>query len=885
MIVLNRWSAGRAMRRQLVCACVAIGIVCGIAIPVATSVAAGAANRQERRTDRSSKDLSQWERMDYGPFLCATIQGQLTKDNWCNKGMAIHLGDADHPAAVLFDTATLRYACGWTGEFLKLDGVAFTGAHGPNPSVKGAVVFATTNNPGWAKGGSDWTDPRQLSECFEFPDEKAKREAAGQPPKPGEKVGSMPRDWAHYKAVYLNGDKTILSYSIGDADVLDLPQAKTAGGTTIFSRTLNVGPSKQPMAMVVAEMPENPVQVAADGKSATLKDSPKVGQSTIVMLDGDAPAKLTGEKGRVILAIAPHNGPVKLRVAIGAGDKADVALVKPGGEITDMSALTKGGPARWGDPITTTIHKGDDAAYIARRVKDIADSAQREIASAQQNLDKAQTPDDKRKARERMKQATRDAEKKKLEAEGLKSPGAYVVDVVDVPFDNPYHSWMRTSALDFFSDGRCAISTWNGDVWIVSFDAQMTQAKWKRFATGLFQPLGLRIVNDTLYVQGRDQITILRDLNGDGEADFYENFNNDVQVTSSFHEFSHDLQVDPEGNFYFAKCGPVRPGGKGWQQISRDNGCVIRISKDGKRCEPFAAGLRAPNGMGAGPNGEITVADNEGTWTPTDRLNLVHKGDFLGVVDLCHSEDKPTSYGNPICWLPHNGNPDYGVIDNSNGAQCWVTDDRFGPFKGTMLYLSYGTCSMFHISYEQVGDKVQGGAVKFPLGFDSGSMRLRINPKDGQPWITGLKGWQTAANLDGMLARVRYTGKPVVMPLEWHVKKGGIAITFTNPLDKTSAADAQNWYVEQWNYHWTQDYGSAEWSVKEPQSKGHDPVDIKAVNVSPDGKTVFLELAEVVPVMQMRIKYDLKAADGTAVKNNIFTTINVVPEERVASQR
>jgi hypothetical protein len=217
------------------------------------------------------------------------------------------------------------------------------------------------------------------------------------------------------------------------------------------------------------------------------------------------------------------------------------------------------------------------------------------------------------------------------------------------------------------------------------------------------------------------------------------------------------------------------------------------------------------------------------------------------------------------------------VIDNSNGAQAWVTDDRFGPFKDTMLYLSYGTCSIFHVSYERVGDKVQGGVVKFPLGFDSGSMRMRMSPTDGQPWVSGLKGWQTSANLDGMLARVRYTGKPVVMPLEWHVKPKGISITFTNALDKASVADTENWLVEQWNYHWTHNYGSAEYSVKEPKKTGHDQVDVKAATLSADGRTVFLELDEVVPVMQMRIKMDVKGADGAAVKTNIFTTINAVP--------
>ena len=47
---------------------------------------------------------------------------------------------------------------------------------------------------------------------------------------------------------------------------------------------------------------------------------------------------------------------------------------------------------------------------------------------------------------------------------------------------------------------------------------------------------------------GRDQITRLHDLNGDGEADFYENFNNDcVRSTDNFHEFALDLQTDARG--------------------------------------------------------------------------------------------------------------------------------------------------------------------------------------------------------------------------------------------------------------------------------------------------------------------------------------------------
>ena len=67
----------------------------------------------------------------------------------------------------------------------------------------------------------------------------------------------------------------------------------------------------------------------------------------------------------------------------------------------------------------------------------------------------------------------------------------------------------------------------------------------------------MKIVGNDIYVLGRDQITIPRDLNNDGEADFYENFNNDISVTPNFHEFVFDLQQAPDGGFFFTKGAPL----------------------------------------------------------------------------------------------------------------------------------------------------------------------------------------------------------------------------------------------------------------------------------------------------------------------------------------
>src|SRR3954453_24210861 len=88
--------------------------------------------------------------------------------------------------------------------------------------------------------------------------------------------------------------------------------------------------------------------------------------------------------------------------------------------------------------------------------------------------------------------------------------GPLVIDTLTVPYDNPWKALMFTSGHDFFENGDAAVCTVHGDVWTVSgIDRDLRNLKWRRFATGLFQPLGLKIVRNQVYVLGRDAITIL----------------------------------------------------------------------------------------------------------------------------------------------------------------------------------------------------------------------------------------------------------------------------------------------------------------------------------------------------------------------------------------
>jgi hypothetical protein len=433
---------------------------------------------------------------------------------------------------------------------------------------------------------------------------------------------------------------------------------------------------------------------------------------------------------------------------------------------------------------------------------------------------------------------------------GKDTGGQFVVDTFPLPYENPWNALFFVTGVDFLPDGRIAICTAHGDVWTCKQSG--TMLTWKRFATGLYQPLGLKVVDGKIIVLERGQLTRLHDLNDDGEADFYENLNNDWHTGGGEHSYDTCLETDPQGNFYFFKTG---------DDHTPTGGCLLRVSKDGSKMDVFATGFRHPIGLAVSPEGKISGADQEGNWMPATRLDFYKQVGFYGDMRTHHRPVPPKIYDEPYLWLPKEA-------DNSAGGQVWVPKGQWGALGGHMLHLSYGRCKAYAILPD--GDRFQGAAVDLGLTFLSGSARARFQGND--LYVVGLRGWQTAAKKDGCLQRVRYTGKPFPFPVGYHVEPDGVTLTFDHPLDPKSV-EASHFKVSRWNYHWSADYGSKHWSVAEPNKVGADPVPVTAVKPNTDGKSVTLKFADMRLAMQTKIEYDVKAADGSPQKGAVYTTI------------
>ncbi|RME93247.1 MAG: hypothetical protein D6766_08540, partial [Verrucomicrobia bacterium] len=442
------------------------------------------------------------------------------------------------------------------------------------------------------------------------------------------------------------------------------------------------------------------------------------------------------------------------------------------------------------------------------------------------------------------------------------SDGPYAVDKITAPEDNPWHSWIRFGGVDFFSDlRRAALCTWSGDVWVVEgIDGNLDRLSWQRIATGLFQPLGLKIVDDQIYVLGRDQITRLHDLNGDGEADFYENFNNDCMVSEHFHEFATDLKTDAEGNFWYIKCACHAIKAK-----HPHHGTVLKLPPDGSRLEVVARGLRAVNGLGIGPHGEILCIDNQGHWMPANRINWVEPGGWYGNQNAWNPDNRQT-YDEPLCWI-HN------FVDRSGGTFLWVPDRRWGPgLEGRIISISYGMGYITEVLVDQVDGIRQGAVTRFPMDFETGVMRGVFHPINGQLYTCGLFGWSGNRTKPGGFYRVRYTGQPVLMANRFHVAADGLVLGFTDPLDPAAASDPRNYSLQAWNYRWTGNYGSPDFKLN--GEKGRDTWTVAEAVVSADRRSVFLRVPEIQPVMQFHLVFNLRSAQGEPIRNFLHGTIH-----------
>ncbi len=422
---------------------------------------------------------------------------------------------------------------------------------------------------------------------------------------------------------------------------------------------------------------------------------------------------------------------------------------------------------------------------------------------------------------------------------------------------------LEVGGVTALPDGRVAICTRRGDVWIIENPslADGTLPKYTLFASGLHEALGLAYKENALFVAQRGELTKLMDTNGDDRADVYETVYA-WPISGHYHEYSFGPKFDSEGNFIVT--GNVAFGDQEWWRGESRvpwRGWTLKITPEGELI-PWATGMRSPAGIGV-VGDDLFYTDNQGDWIASGGVWHLEKGDFTGhPAGLRWSQDakspvkikqedffaaiderrisiegrpvKPENIQDeknpvllyeakkqfpeiklPAVWLPHaiQGISNSEILEDN-------TFGKFGPFEGQLFVGDQGQSKIMRVVLEKVNGAYQGVSFDFKAGFQSGVMRMAF-ANDGSLYVGETnRGWGSAGPQNSGFQRLLWTGG---IPMEMKTVKAmpdGFEIEFTKPVDKASAEDLDSYTGRNFTYKYHSVYGSPTINEEDLQIKG-----------------------------------------------------------------
>lgn len=436
--------------------------------------------------------------------------------------------------------------------------------------------------------------------------------------------------------------------------------------------------------------------------------------------------------------------------------------------------------------------------------------------------------------------------------------------------NQPAECVLEVGGLGFRPDGKLLACTRRGEVWLISNPAaeNPNDVVFTRYAVGLHEALGLHVVdNNTVYVVQRPELTRLVDRNSDNIADEFTTITDKWGVSGDYHEFSFGPAIDKQGNFFIT----LNVGfGGGHQSKSAWRGWCVKVSPTGEM-EPWAYGLRSPNGVNFSPEGELFYCDNQGEWVATNKMHHLKKGKFYGhqaalkwvkdspfagkVPDVVKSgmwydgtdpknPKGPKTFPDldpPCIWFP------YGRMGQSASEPRWDTSGgKFGPFAGQCFVGDQTRSMVMRVALEQVNGVYQGACFPFRSGLQCGVNRLLFGP-DGSLYAGQTnRGWGSLGGKPYGLQRIAFTGQ---VPFEIHhvnLTPKGFDLTFTKPVDPATVAKLEAVAAKSWTYVYFSNYGCPETDTQAEE--------VTKSTLSADGKTLSIS----VPGMRKGRVYELK---------------------------
>jgi hypothetical protein len=458
-------------------------------------------------------------------------------------------------------------------------------------------------------------------------------------------------------------------------------------------------------------------------------------------------------------------------------------------------------------------------------------------------------------------------------------------------FQTPKGVVMEAGGLEMLPDGKLAVGTRRGEIWLVenACAPDPKDAKFTRFAHGLHEVLGLAYKDGWLYVTQRCELSRIKDSDGDGKADVFETVSDAWGINGDYHEYAFGSRFDKAGNIWITLCLTGS-----FTSDSKFRGWAGKVTPEGKFL-PTTSGVRSPGGVGFNAAGDVFYTDNQGPWNGACGLKHLVEGGFVGHPGGFRWYDEARKLNpnvGPTPTVPKSGSRimteakrvpqlvppailfPYGKMGQSaSGIECDLSGGKFGPFEKQMFVADQTHSTVMRVFLEKVNGRYQGACFPFRAGFGSGNVPIRFAP-DGSLFVGGTnRGWGSRGPKAFALERLVWTGKTPFEIHEMRAKPDGFELTFTQPVDPRTAGDPKSYQLKTFTYIYQASYGSPEVDQTTPT--------IERVDVAGDGKSVRLHVRGLQQghIHDLRLPGVRSAGGLPLLHPEAYYTLNYIPKE------
>jgi glucose/arabinose dehydrogenase len=452
-------------------------------------------------------------------------------------------------------------------------------------------------------------------------------------------------------------------------------------------------------------------------------------------------------------------------------------------------------------------------------------------------------------------------------------------------FPTPSETAMEVGSIELLPNNTLALGTRRGEIWTVenANGPEPSALKYKLFASGQHEVLGLAWKDNSLYATNRYEIVRIKDEDGDGRADTFQTVCDKWGVSGDYHEYAIGSRFDKAGDLWVVLCltGSFSSNidFRGW---------ALRIKPDGTMV-PTCSGVRSPGGIGFDADGEVYYTDNQGPWHGACTLQHLVPGTFQGHPGGFKWYDAAPNMG-PRPLEPHDNSrmvtererikellPPavymvHGKIGNSSSfILCDLSGGKFGPFQKQLFVADQSHSNISRVFLEEVNGIKQGVVIPFLKGFKSGLIGGRMN-EQGQLFAGGSdRGWGSKGGRPYCFERVDWTGKTPFEIHEVHALRDGFDVSFTAPVDPATANNPASYSMRAFTYIYRAEYGSPEVDDLLPK--------ITQIALSSDRQHVRLKIDRLTKGHIHELHLDgVKSATGEPLLHKVaYYTLNELP--------